>query len=62
MLSLTPIYLVLFLLLFGYFSRKQLRQWWIRRKLKSAGVPGGTVEPPALTTRGEFDLLQAGGR
>jgi hypothetical protein len=49
--SVIPIYLVLSVLVFGYFFRANLRAWWIRRKLKSAGIAGGAVEPPALTSR-----------
>ena len=45
------IYLVLAVLVFGFFFRVQLRAWWIRRKLKAAGAARGNVEPPALTTR-----------
>ena len=36
---------------FGFIFRAQLRAWWIRRKLKSAGVPAGGFEPPLLATR-----------
>jgi ATP-dependent Clp protease ATP-binding subunit ClpC len=45
------IYLLLFLLLVAYFSRKEIRRWWTRRKVKAAGLTGDQIEPPALTTR-----------
>ena len=45
------IYLVLAAGVFGFFFRAQLRAWWVRRKLKSAGIAHGAAEPPALTTR-----------
>jgi ATP-dependent Clp protease ATP-binding subunit ClpC len=44
-------YLVLAPIVFGFIFRKQLRAWWIRQKLKKAGIATGTVEPPALSTR-----------
>jgi hypothetical protein len=47
-----PIYLVIAVVIFGIVYRKQLRAWWIRRKLKKAGIPTGTApEPPLLSTR-----------
>jgi ATP-dependent Clp protease ATP-binding subunit ClpC len=45
------IYLVLAAVVFGIIFRKQLRAWRIRQKLKTAGVPAGTVEPPVLSAR-----------
>jgi ATP-dependent Clp protease ATP-binding subunit ClpC len=45
------IYLVLAAGVFGFFFRAQLRTWWVRRKLKSAGIAHGAAEPPALTAR-----------
>jgi ATP-dependent Clp protease ATP-binding subunit ClpC len=45
------IYLVLAIAVFGIVFRKQLRAWRIQHKLKSAGVPSGTYEPPLLSTR-----------
>jgi ATP-dependent Clp protease ATP-binding subunit ClpC len=44
------IYLVLAVLVLGYFFREQLRAW-LRRKRISRDVLSGTIEPPALTTR-----------
>ena len=44
-------YLALAAAVFGFIFRAQLRTWWIRRKLKSAGVPAGGFEPPLLATR-----------
>jgi len=49
--SVIPIYLVLALIIFGIIFRKELRAWRIRQKLKSAGIPAGTAEPPLLSTR-----------
>ena len=49
--SVIPIYLVLALIIFGIIFRKELRAWRIRRKLKAAGIPAGTAEPPLLSTR-----------
>jgi ATP-dependent Clp protease ATP-binding subunit ClpC len=44
-------YVVLAVVIFGFIFRKQLRAWWIRRKLKSAGLTAGGFEPPLLATR-----------
>jgi hypothetical protein len=44
-------YLALAVAVFGFIFRAQLRAWWIRRKLKSAGVSAGGFEPPLLATR-----------
>jgi hypothetical protein len=33
-------YLVVAPIVFGFIFRKQLRAWWIRQKLKQAGVAG----------------------
>ena len=49
--SVIPIYLVLALIIFGIIFRKELRAWRIRQKLKAAGIPTGSVEPPLLSTR-----------
>jgi ATP-dependent Clp protease ATP-binding subunit ClpC len=49
--SVIPIYLVLALIIFGIIFRKELRAWRIRQKLKAAGIPAGTAEPPLLSTR-----------
>ncbi len=46
-----PIYLVVAAIVFGFIFRKELRAWRIRQKLRKAGVPTGTVEPPLLSTR-----------
>jgi ATP-dependent Clp protease ATP-binding subunit ClpC len=45
------IYVVLAAIILGIIFRKQLRAWRIHRKLKSAGIPAGTYEPPLLSTR-----------
>jgi ATP-dependent Clp protease ATP-binding subunit ClpC len=42
---------VLAVVIFGFIFRAQLRAWWIRRKLKSAGLTAGGFEPPLLATR-----------
>jgi ATP-dependent Clp protease ATP-binding subunit ClpC len=49
--SVIPVYLVLVLITFGIIFRKELRAWRIQQKLKKAGIPGGTAEPPLLSTR-----------
>ena len=49
--SVIPVYLVLALIIFGIIFRKELRAWRIRQKLKAAGIPAGTAEPPLLSTR-----------
>ena len=49
--ALLLIYLVVALIVFGVIFRKELRAWRIRQKLKGAGIPTGTVEPPLLSTR-----------
>ncbi|HWX83097.1 MAG TPA: AAA family ATPase [Xanthobacteraceae bacterium] len=49
--GLVLIYLVVAVVVFGFIFRKQLRAWWIRQKLKKAGIATGTVEPPVLSTR-----------
>ena len=46
-----PIYLVVALFVFGFFFRKELRTWNIRRKLRKAGISSVTLEPPLLATR-----------
>jgi len=48
--SVIPIYLVLALIIFGIIFRKELHAWRIRQKLKAAGIPAGTAEPPLLST------------
>ena len=56
-----PIYVVVALLVFGFFFRKELRAWNIRRKLRAAGIPSGTFEPPPLlaTRLHELDKIFA---
>ena len=49
--SVIPVYFVLALIIFGIIFRKELRAWRIRQKLKAAGIPAGTAEPPLLSTR-----------
>jgi hypothetical protein len=44
-------YLALVVAVFGFIFRAQLRAWWIRRKLKSAGLSAAGFEPPLLATR-----------
>ena len=45
------IYLVLAILVFGFFFRNNLRARRIRQKLKKAGMAAGAAEPPLLSTR-----------
>ena len=45
------IYVVVAVIVFGFILRAQLRAWWIRRRLKSAGLAGDGAEPPLLTER-----------
>jgi ATP-dependent Clp protease ATP-binding subunit ClpC len=45
------IYLVLAILIFGFFFRNNLRARRIRQKLKKAGMSVGAAEPPLLSTR-----------
>ena len=49
--SVIPVYFVLALIIIGIIFRKELRAWRIRQKLKAAGIPAGTAEPPLLSTR-----------
>ena len=44
-------YLVAAVIIFGFIFRAQLRAWWIRRKLTSAGIAASGFEPPLLATR-----------
>jgi ATP-dependent Clp protease ATP-binding subunit ClpC len=44
-------YLVLAPIVFGIIFRKQLRAWWIRRKVKAAGLTIAEPETPTLTAR-----------
>jgi ATP-dependent Clp protease ATP-binding subunit ClpC len=44
-------YLVLALIVFGLIFRKQLRAWWIRRKITAAGLTVSEAETPTLTAR-----------
>jgi ATP-dependent Clp protease ATP-binding subunit ClpC len=44
-------YLVVAPIVFGLIFRKQLRAWWIRRKIKAAGLTISEAETPTLTAR-----------
>ena len=58
--TLVLIYLVLTPIIFGLIFRKQLRAWWIRRKIKAAGLTITEAETPTLTARlYELDKLFA---
>jgi ATP-dependent Clp protease ATP-binding subunit ClpC len=49
--SVILIYLVVAVVVFGAIFRKQLRTWWIYRRLKASGISTGTIEPPQLSRR-----------
>jgi len=49
--TLVLIYLALAPIVFGLIFRKQLRAWWIRRKVKAAGFTITEAETPTLTAR-----------
>jgi ATP-dependent Clp protease ATP-binding subunit ClpC len=44
-------YVVASIIVFGWLFRRELRGWFVRRKLQKAGILEGAYEPPALTAR-----------